>query len=207
MGTAKTAILSERNKREQPETDDKILTSWNALMLTGYADAYAALGDEQYLRKALSNARFIEKYMITKDGRLWRNYKNGNASIDAFLDDYALLAKAFIRLYQVTLDKHWLSIAQQLTSYTIKNFYDAKSGMFFYTSSTSKTIIRKIEISDQAIPSSNGVMAEVLYCLNTYFDNQDYLNKCNRMLSSLLGQAGSGTAFYAQWCYDGRRKQ
>ena len=203
LGTAKTAILSERNKREKPETDDKILTSWNALMLTGYADAYAALGDEQYLQKALSNARFIEKYMITKDGRLWRNYKNGNASIDAFLDDYALLAKAFIRLYQVTLDKHWLSIAQKLTSYTIKNFYDAKSGMFFYTSSTSKTIIRKIEISDQAIPSSNGVMAEVLYCLNTYFDNQDYLNKCNRMLSSLLGQAGSGTAFYAQWCYVG----
>ena len=89
-----------------------------------------------------------------------------------------MLAKAFIRLYQVTLDKHWLLLSQQLTDYAIKNFYDEKSGMFYYTSVNSENlVVRKMEVADNVIPSSNAVMAEVLYDLSIYFENNDYLEK------------------------------
>jgi uncharacterized protein YyaL (SSP411 family) len=171
-------------------------------MLKGFVDAYAAVGDESYLKLALSNARFIEKNLMDSEGHLWRNYKDGRVSVNAFLDDYALLARAFIRLYQVTFDKHWLTLSQLITDYAIKNFYDPKSGFFFYTSHDSQNIVvRKFDITDNVIPSSNAVMAEVLYCLNTYFENEDYLNKSSTMLSRISGQINSGTAFYTQWCF------
>lgn len=197
----KKALLAERNKRVKPATDDKILTAWNALMLKGYIDAYLAIGDEAFLKKALANAGFIAAKMIAGD-HVHRNYKDGKVTIDAFLDDYALPAKAYIRLYQATLDKQWLLLAQKLTNQAIKNFYDERSGMFYYTAAGSENlVVRKMEVIDNAIPSSNAVMAEVLYDLSIYFDNDDYLVKSSAMLKNLLGQMTSGSVYFTQWCY------
>jgi len=87
-------------------------------------------------------------------------------------------------------------------NYAIKNFYDEKSGLFFYTSSNSENlVVRKIDVSDNALPSSNAVMAEVLYYLSTYFENDDYLHKSSGMLSRLSGIMNANPAYYAQWCY------
>jgi uncharacterized protein YyaL (SSP411 family) len=201
LNTAKKVLLAERNKREKPATDDKILTSWNALILKGYLDAYAALGNENYLQTALANALFLEQNMLQKDGSLRRSYRNDQSSINGFLDDYALLSRSFIRLYQLTFDKHWLSLAQNFADYAIKYFYDSKSGMFYYTSSQTHSVIKKIEIADNAIPSSNAVMAEVLYNLGVYFENEDYSNKSSRMLSLLHNQMLKGTDYYTAWCF------
>lgn len=197
---AKKNLLAERNKREKPARDEKILTAWNALMLKGYTDAYATLGEESFLNKAVGIAKFIEKNLLQKDGQLFRNYKDGKASIPAFLDDYALLAKAYIRLYQLTFDKHWLTIAQHLTDLTIKYFYDPKTGMFFYTAdNTANLVVRKMELADNVIPSSNAVMAEVLIDLYIYFESKDYLSKATRMVSRISNQMISETAFHTQW--------
>ncbi|MEI9942987.1 MAG: thioredoxin domain-containing protein [Chitinophagaceae bacterium] len=198
----KKALLAERNKRIKPSVDDKVLTSWNALMLKAYADAYTAIGDTSFLKRALSNAVFIEKNILGSDGHLWRNFRNGKASVDGFLDDYALLAKAYIKLYQVSFDKHWLSLAQKITDYAISNFYDGQTGMFYYTSTASgKLAVRKIEILDNVIPSSNAVMGEVLFSLNIYFENNSYLQKSSEMLSKTAGKLESLTSYYSQWCY------
>lgn len=199
--TAKKALFSERNKRAKPATDDKILTSWNSLMLKGYLDAYAALGNENYLQISLANAHFLEHNMLQKDGSLLRSYRNNQSTINGFLDDYALLSKSFIRLYQLTFDKHWLSLAQNLADYAIKHFYDAKSGMFYYTSSQTGSVIKKIEIADNVIPSSNAVMAEVLYDLGVYFEKEDYSNRSSRMLSLLHNQMLKGVDYYTAWCF------
>ena len=198
---AKKTLLAERNKRVKPATDDKILTAWNALMLKGYIDAYLALGDEAFLKKALSNAGFMAAKMMADD-RVHRNYKDGKVTIDAFLDDYALLAKAYIRLYQATLDKHWLLLSQKLTNQAIKNFYDKRSGLFYYTAvGAENLVVRKMEVIDNAIPSSNAVMAEVLYDLSIYFENEDYGVKSSTMLKKLSGQMISGSVYFTQWCY------
>lgn len=203
LAETKQALLLIRNKREKPTVDDKVLTSWNALLMEGLLDAYAALGEKTYLDKASSIARFIEEKMIQKNGRVWRNYKDGKTSINGFMDDYALLSKAYIRLYQLTFNKHWLDLSKQITDYTIKNFYNPASGMFFYTENQSdKNIIRKIELTDNTVPSSNATMAEVLYLLGVYFDNEQYTDKSKHMLSKLYQQLQKdGTNFYASWCF------
>ena len=199
----KQALLIVRNKREKPSIDDKVLTSWNALLLKGFLDAYTALGHKSYLQNALSLARFLENKMIQKNGRVWRNYKNEKTFIGGFLDDYALLSKAFIRLYQVTFNKHWLDLSKQLADYAVKNFYDPASGMFYYTERQSdQNVIQKIELTDNSIPSSNAVMAEVLYSLSVYFENEDYMDKTKHMFSKIYAQLQKeGTNFYASWCF------
>jgi uncharacterized protein YyaL (SSP411 family) len=202
LSAIKKALLEERNKRSKPATDTKVLTSWNAIMLKGYADAYSATGNEAYLAKALTNAKFLEKSMLGKNGSLKRNYKDGEASIDAFLDDYAWSAKAFIRLYQVCFDKHWLVSAKLITDYALVNFYNNESGIFYYTAANSSNLaVRQMEIADNAIPSSNAIMAGVLYELGIYFDNKGYSDKSKKMFSSVSEKISRLPVYFAQWCY------
>ena len=197
---AKKTILKERSKRIRPGLDDKILTSWNALMLKAYIDAYRVFDSKNYLDIALKNAEFINTKFKSTDSRLYRNYKNGKASINAFLDDYAFTIEAFISLYQATFDEQWLMEARKLTDYTLTHFYDNSSGMFFYTSDKDPTLIaRKMEVTDNVIPSSNSQMAKNLYVLGQYFYNDDYIQKSKTMLNNVKQDALAGGAYYANW--------
>ncbi|MCP4551453.1 MAG: thioredoxin domain-containing protein, partial [Bacteroidetes bacterium] len=117
VADAKGKLLAARAKRIRPGLDDKILTSWNALMLKAYVDAYRVFGVEDYLDAALKNAEFIMSKVKSTNHRLHRNYKNGESSINAFLDDYTFTISAFISLYQATFDEKWLTVAQDLTNY------------------------------------------------------------------------------------------
>lgn len=197
---AKTLLFEARAKRIRPSTDDKILTSWNALMLKGYVDAYRALGEEEYLSMALKNASFLEDNMIRKDGSLWRNILKGEPSISGLLDDYALLADAYIELYQVTFDLHWLEKANELTQYAIKHFRDPKSGLFFYTSDEAENLIaRKTELEDNVIPASNSVMANVLYRLGIYLSDQTYIDDAKEMLAQVIQQIPTAVPYFSNW--------
>lgn len=193
-------MLEERNKRVRPALDDKILTSWNALQLKGLTEAYLSFGNENHLNLALKNALFIIDKMKTSEGGLWRNFKNGNSSITAFLDDYAFTIDAFIGLYQCTFEENWLIEAKDLLEYTLSNFYDDDSGMFFYTDSNSTQLVaRKMELSDNVIPASNSQMGINLFLLGSLFDNKDYLNKSKQMLRNMLGEIENGAAYYSNW--------
>ena len=200
---AKEKLLAARAKRVRPGLDDKVLTSWNALMLKGYVDAYRAFGKQEYLAAALNNARFINTQMLQTDNRLNRNYKDGKSVINAFLDDYALTAEAFIALYQVTFDEQWLKKADALCSYALVNFFDSKSGMFNYTSNLDPPLIaRKKEISDNVIPASNSTMAKNLYTLGLYLYKQDFLKKAKQMMQNMEQQVTQTPQpnFYSNWC-------
>jgi uncharacterized protein YyaL (SSP411 family) len=144
---ANNALLQKRNERIRPTTDDKILTSWNALMLSGYVDAYKAMGDEHYLQGAIQTAQFLEREMLSENDVLYRVYKDGKVTIAAFLDDYALLAQAYIGLYEITFDKHWLTLSGRLAQYVWNHFQDPDSALFFYTSDQAEGLIaRKHEL-------------------------------------------------------------
>ncbi|HRI79004.1 MAG TPA: thioredoxin domain-containing protein, partial [Cyclobacteriaceae bacterium] len=134
LNDARKIMLEYRVKRIPPSRDDKIITSWNALMLSGYTSAFLATGKPEYLNAALKNAKFLREKMMQTDGKLFRIYKNGKPSIDAFLDDYAQLTKSFIHLYQATLDVQWLESSRVLTAYAIAHFYDQSIRLFYYTS-------------------------------------------------------------------------
>lgn len=200
LDKATAELLNVRSKRIRPTTDDKVLTSWNALMMKGYIDAAMALRDEDYLQIALKNARFLEENMIRKNGSLLRNFKDGEAGIEAFLDDYGLLADAYIQLYQATLDVHWLKLARKITDYAVTHFKDEQSGMFYYTSDQAENLIaRKMEITDNVIPASNSVMAHVLYRLGEYYYHEPYTQMSKVMLNHVAKDTPKGGPYYANW--------
>ncbi|MBC8265575.1 MAG: thioredoxin domain-containing protein [Flavobacteriales bacterium] len=197
----KAILMAERDKRIRPGLDDKSLTSWNGLMLKGYIDAYMAFGEKHHLDVAIKNAHFIANTQIQSDGRLWHSYKDGRSTINAYLEDYAIVSSAFIRLYEATFDEAWLSRANQLVAYALENFYDKNSGMFYFTSKLDPELVaRKMEINDNVIPASNSVMANVLYDLGTLLDNADYKEKALTMANNVkpdMKQYASGYANYA----------
>jgi hypothetical protein len=200
LQTADQQLLNFREKREKPSTDNKILSSWNALMLKAYLDAFRAVGDKKYLNIALKNARFIEENMLENDGSLLRNYMNGKASISAFLDDYSLLASAYLELYSITFDKHWLELSKSLTDYCIAHFLDSESAMFFYTSDISEALVaRKFELTDNVIASSNSILASVLFKLSHYLNDENYLNISKQMLINVINEVRKSGPWYANW--------
>jgi uncharacterized protein len=193
-------MFAARNKRVKPAPDDKILTSWNALMLRAYAQAYRAFGDEKFLTAAISNARFLEAHAIGPGKEITRNYKNGDSSVNGLLDDYAFTISAFIELYQATFDEKWLIEANNIAAYTLANFYDAKSGMFFYTGSNYANLIsRKMELEDNVIPASNSEMALNLFKLGQYFYNDDYIARAKQMLENVKNDVTKNISFFANW--------
>ena len=196
-------IMAVRNQRIRPGLDDKILTSWNALMLKGYCDAYQAFGKEHYLQIALKNAQFLAKEMKKEDHRLDRNFKNGKSTINAFLDDYALSIEAFIAVYQITFDEQWLNHADELANYAMTHFFHEKSGMFNYTSDLDPPLIaRKMELSDNVIPGSNSAMARALYHLGTYLYKTDYIATSKQMMQNVIEEISDNPqpSFFSNWC-------
>lgn len=193
-------LLAERGKRIRPGLDDKSLTSWNALMITGLVDAYQAFGDELFLKGALTNAKWLLKNQLKKDNSLFHSYKEGNSKIDGFLEDYCFTMEAFIKLYEVTFDESWISKTDALMAYTITHFFDETSGMFYFTSDLSTDLIaRKMEISDNVIPSTNSSMAKVLFKLGTLTANEEYITKSKQMLSNVYDGMESYGSAYSNW--------
>lgn len=200
LEAAHAQLWAAREKRVRPGLDDKILTSWNALTLQGLTDAYTVFGQRTYLHLALENARFLSDHLLQSDHRLYRNYKNGQASINAFLDDYALLAKACISLYQATFDEEWLHKAHGLVNYVQAHFADTGNQLFYYTSDLDDPLMaRQVEISDNVIPASNSVMAEVLWTLGHLLGDPTYLAQSAQMVANLADQLQQQPPFFSRW--------
>jgi uncharacterized protein YyaL (SSP411 family) len=196
----KKLLLEERSKRERPRLDDKSLTSWNGLMLKGYADAYRVFGEQHFLDIALKNANFISKIQMRPDGGLNHNYKNGNSNINGYLEDYASVIDAFIALYEVTFDEQWLQKAKTLANYSFDHFYDDSSHMFYFTSNADdKLITRSMETTDNVIPASNSIMAKNLFKLGHYFDNKAFKKTARQMLHNVSPKMPAYGAGYSNW--------
>jgi len=193
-------LFEEREKRIRPATDDKILTSWNSLMTKGFIDAYQAFGDESFLNSAKRNIDFLLKNMFAENNSLFRNYKNGKATIHGFLDDYAFFITALIEYYQVTFDESYLQKAKAITEYVNTHFFDKNSGMFLYTNDQySSLIARKMEVTDNVIPSSNSQMAKNLYFLSQYFDNKVYEEISMQLIKNVFDDLTKNLGYYSNW--------
>ena len=199
LQAAKIKLLDHRSGRIRPGLDDKILAGWNGLMLKGLADAYAAFGEEKFLKLALANAHFLKSQMIV-EGQLFRNFKNGKSTIQGYLEDYALVIEALIRLYEVTFDESWLALTESLLEYSINNFFDEQEGFFFYTDSQGETLIaRKKELLDNVISSSNSVMATNLFKLGKILDREDLINTSRDMLAKVTQLMEKEISYLSNW--------
>jgi len=209
-------VFEARSRRVRPGLDNKILASWNGLMLKGLCDAYRAFNKAGYLDLALKNTGFILNSLIDAKARITRTYdKNRNlTSADsdqekagtgahkplAFLDDYANVIDAFIALYQVTLDEQWLHHARKLADNAIKHYYDRDGGIFYYTGSDDdKLIARKSEIMDGVIPSSNSVMANNLKKLGLLFYHEPYVQISAQLLRNIMPHMAKYGSSYSNW--------
>lgn len=193
------ALYIKREKRYKPRLDDKCLTSWNAIMLKGFVDAYKALEEPKYLDLALQNADFIIKNMWSNEGNLFHNYKNQKSTINGYLEDYSLVIDAFISLYEVTFEEKWLLNAKRLTDYSLEHFYDAETGFFTFTSNLDEALITShFETEDNVIPASNSVMAKNLFQLGIYFENSYYEKVSQQMLQKIMPSVDYPSA-YSNW--------
>ena len=196
----KQKLLSFRNKRAKPRLDDKTLTSWNALMTKGYADAYKVFQEKEYLDAALKNAHFIIEKQLQENGALYHNYKDGKSSINGYLEDYATVIDAFISLYEVTLDEKWIDTAKDLADYSFINFFDEEKSMFYFTSKEDKKLVtRTFEYRDNVIPASNSIMAKNLFILAHHFDENNFSKTAKQMLHNVQPEIASYPSGYSNW--------
>ena len=200
IDTWKKILIKARDKRSRPNIDDKILTSWNGLMIDAFIDAYRVFKDKDFLDVASSSAEFILKNMEKSDGGLYHSHKDGKSKINGYLEDYATTIQAFLNLYENTLDEKWLNISNDLMKYTYKNFFNAETNMFYFTSTLDdKLISRTVEFRDNVIPSSNSIMANNLFKLSHYFDNKKYLNSSQQMLNNIKDQIELYPGGFSNW--------
>lgn len=195
-------LKTEREKRPKPRLDDKVLTSWNGLMLKGLVDAHRYLDENEYLQLAIKNALFIEREMIKADGSMYRNHKQGKSTINAFLDDYATVIDAFLSLYEVTFDEKWLNLSKNLLDYSIAHFMEKESNMFFYTSDKDLSLIRRtIEIDDNVISSSNSMMAINLFKFHKLYPEEDYGTIAKQMLKNVQKDFDRRAQGFSNWLH------
>lgn len=197
---ARISLFEARQKRVRPETDDKILCSWNALMISAYIDAYRATSNPDYRNNAIRTAKFIKESLIQPDGRFFRVYKDGKVSVSAFLDDYALTAQAFIALYQITFDIDWLNSAVEIAEYILAHFSNTEHNIFFYTPDNAESLIaRKTDYSDNVIPASASVAANVFYSLSLFTGEIKFTYIAKKMLSKVIAETTEHGTYYANW--------
>ncbi len=197
---SKNLLFQERSKRIRPGLDDKIITSWNGLMIQAYTIAYRVFGDQTYLDRAMAQARFVLTHQMDQEHRLYRIHKKGKSSINGFLDDYALMTEALIELYQATLDEYWLLEAKELMTYALEHFFDPPTNTFFYTSDEDPPLIsRQKELGDNVIPGSNSSMCKVLYLLGTYFYEEEWINISRSMLSAVAENMLQQPSYHSNW--------
>jgi uncharacterized protein YyaL (SSP411 family) len=195
LDKARKTLFEAREKRVKPARDEKVLTAWNGLMLASFAEAAAILDRPDYAEVARRNARFILDNLRT-NGLLLRTYKDGQAKLNAYLEDYAFYIDGLVRLFETTGELLWFEEANKLTSTMIDEFWDDEEGGFFFTGrSHENLIVRSKDFFDNATPSGNSVAAQVLLRIGLFTDNSDYQRRAAtilRLTASALGRYPSG---------------
>ncbi len=192
-------LVAERNKKTKPGLDDKVITSWNALMISGYCEAYKALNDKTFFHAAQKALDCILENLWVNN-QLFRIYKNGKISIHGFAEDYACLTKAMIDFYQISFDEKYLQKANELMELSINYFYSDEKKLFYFKSNTDTALIaRKLDLTDDVIPSANSIFGHCLQALSYYFSNDHYENMVNEMLNLVQQKFAKNTSSYTNW--------
>ena len=192
-------LFAHREKRVHPMKDDKILTDWNGLMIAALSKGAQAFDEPEYAEAACRAADFILGNMRKPDGRLWHRYRDGQAGVEANLDDYAFLVWGLIELYEATFNARYLEAALELTSDMVKHFWDTDGGGLHLTPDDGESLlVRKKEIYDGAIPSGNSVAMLNLLRLGRMTANSDLEEKAAKIGSAFSGSVNQSPSAHTQ---------
>ncbi|HEU5369274.1 MAG TPA: thioredoxin domain-containing protein [Ktedonobacterales bacterium] len=186
LARGRKKLYDVRAKRVWPGLDNKILTGWNGLMLRSFAEAARVLGRDDYRASAERTADFLLSTM-NSNGRLLRSYRDGQAKLKGYLEDYANLALALLELYQTTHDTRWFSESRKLADQMLDLFWDEADGGFFSTGKDHEELVgRPKELMDNATPSGNSSAAELLLRLAAYTGEDSYRSRAETILRPLV---------------------
>jgi len=195
----KSKLLKHRQNRIRPALDDKILTAWNAMMISGLVSAYKALKNKAYLVHAEDEMKFLLQTRFINKNKLLRTLKSGK-SISGFLDDYAFMIEALLDLYQVTFKFDYLAKAKDLVDLCFEDFKDEDNLMFQFSSKQEETLISKtFEINDNVIPASNSSLAKSLFLLGKLFNYSKYSDASTAMLGQVESKLYKSGPYFANW--------
>ncbi len=196
---ANAQLLKERNKRVRPGTDDKILLAWNAMLITAYCKAYAALGEHSFRDEALRLFEFCTTSFDDGGGGLLHTYKKGVAKISGNLEDYATVIEACIALQEVTGNPAYLEKATAWLEFSVKHF-SSPGGMFYYTRESEPNILfRKVEVFDAAVPSSNALMAHNMLYLGMIWDREEWTRRATLNIRRLTKNITAHPNSFGVW--------
>ena len=197
-------LLAEREKRIRPGLDDKVLTSWNALMITAFAKGYQISQESKYLDAAENCVKFIEKNLFDGE-QLLRTYKDGKSKIQGYLDDYSYFVNALLDVFEITSNPKYLNLAKKLAHYVVDHFWDSENNSFFMTADNhEKLIIRPKSNYDLSVPSGNSVSAFVLLKLYHITHENNFLDVATKLLESQAQMAAEnpfGFGFFLNTMY------
>ena len=197
---SKEILFNARTNRIRPGTDTKVITAWNALALSAFAIAYRTFKDDNILNKAKVLAKYLEEEVVMDDFVVNRVKTTEGKYLNGFLDDYALLAQSYIDYYQATFEEKWLLQARHITERALELFFNEESSMFQYTAKNNDVLFStKYELTDNVIPGSNSVIANVLHALGLYFSNTEWLKISLKMLEKVADNMLEYGNYYSNW--------
>jgi uncharacterized protein YyaL (SSP411 family) len=190
-------LREARSHRVWPGLDDKILTAWNGLMIRAFAAGYRVLGDERYRSAAERAAEFVLS-TLQEDGRLLRTYRNGQARLNGYLEDYSFMAVALLDLHEATGEERWRAESERLVEAMNAHFWDERQGGYFYTSHDHEALIARMKSNeDGAIPSGNSMAALALVLLGQLSGRPEYTERARRVVASYAGMMRRAPAAFA----------
>ncbi len=200
LKTIRKKLFEYRRKRIHPYKDDKILTDWNGLMISAFAKASQAFGEDRYSEAAIKAYSFIEKHLTGKDGRLIHRFREGESGLPAHIDDYAFMINALIDLYETTFEIKYLKRAIELNEILLKEFWDEQNGGFYFTSSKSEELItRQKDVYDGAIPSGNSMALLNLIRLARFTADISFENRASDLTKYFSGYISKSPSAFSMF--------
>jgi uncharacterized protein YyaL (SSP411 family) len=199
LGEARRKLFEAREECIHPGRDEKVLTSWNGLMLAAFAEAAWALDCDDYRMIAKRNAEFLLRELREGNSRLLRTWKDGEAKLNGYLEDYACLIEGLLELYQTTFEPRWFVAAQELAE-TMMEHFPAPEGGFFDTSDDHETLIaRPRDLQDNATPSGNAMAVTALLKLAGFTNDLRYVDIAHQVLAQTQPMMGQYPLGFGQW--------
>ena len=195
-------LLEVREERPRPRLDDKIITSWNGLLLGGLCDAYRYCGLEDARKKALELADFIEGSLTRPDGGLLHSFKEGGKLVNGYLEDYAAVIQGYVKLYSIVQEPSWMERARNLAEYCLKHFSESGQPLLYFSSSLDRALIRRtLEVNDSVMPASNSLMAKNFFSLGAFYADSNYRERAREMLKAVQDSLQRYPGQYSNWMH------
>jgi len=198
LSACHAALFSARHARPRPATDDKVLTSWNGLMLAAFAEAGRVLESPRYVEAARRNAEFLLKELCPA-GRLRHAWRQGKSGAEAFLEDYASLILGLLALYQTDFDNRWFAQAGKLAEKMVQLFSDPAGGFFDTPADAAVVLIRPKDLQDNAVPSGNALAAEALLLLYAFTGQEEWQRRAEGSFALAANLATRYPLAFARW--------